>query len=73
MIVRQGMTSVIAGIGIGLLSALAASRLMASLLYGVEPTDAPTFAIVTLLVTVVGVLACVMPVLRAAHVNPVVR
>lgn len=72
MIVRQGMTSVIAGIGIGLLSALAASRLMASLLYGVEPTDAPTFAIVTLLVTVIGVLACAMPALRAALVNPVV-
>lgn len=72
MIVRQGMASVVAGIGVGLLSALAASRLMASLLYGVEPTDAPTFAIVTALVTVVGVLACATPALRAALVNPVV-
>lgn len=72
MIVRQGMTSVIAGIAVGLLSALAASRLMASLLYGVAPTDAPTFAIVTLLLTVIAFLACAMPALRAALVNPVV-
>ena len=72
MIVRQGMTSVIAGMAIGVLSALAASRLMASLLYGVEPTDAPTFTIVTLLVTAVAALACAAPALRAALVDPVV-
>ncbi len=71
MIVRQGMISVVAGIAAGLLSALAASRLIASLLYGVEPTDVPTFAIVTLLLTAVAFMACAAPALKAAAVDPV--
>lgn len=72
MIVRQGMFSVMTGIMCGLLSALAASRLIASLLYGVEPTDAPTFAIVTLLLTAIAFIACAAPALKAATVDPVI-
>lgn len=71
MIVRQGMISVVAGITMGLLSALAASRLMASLLYEVGPTDAPTFAVVTLLLTAIAFIACATPALKAAVVDPV--
>ncbi|MEX2271649.1 MAG: ABC transporter permease [Vicinamibacterales bacterium] len=72
MIVAQGMASVIAGIVIGLVAAGMATRLIAGLLYGVEATDVPTFAVSTLLLTAVAFVACSAPALKAAVVDPVV-
>ena len=72
MIVRQGMWSVGAGIVVGLIGAYAATRLIAGLLYGVPAHDAPTFAIATLALAMVAFLACALPALRAAFVDPVV-
>lgn len=70
MIIRQGMTFTIIGIGIGLISALALTQLMASLLYGITATDPVTFAAITLLLALVAFLACYIPAKRATRVDP---
>jgi putative ABC transport system permease protein len=70
MIVGQHISSVIAGLTLGLVAAAFATRLMASLLYEVAPTDAPTFATAAALLAVVGAVACTLPALRAATVDP---
>jgi putative ABC transport system permease protein len=72
MIVSQGMVSVAAGIGAGLMGAWAATRLLSGLLYGVDSHDAATFTIATLFLGVVAFVACAAPALRAASVDPVV-
>jgi putative ABC transport system permease protein len=72
MIVTQGMSSVVAGIAGGLAAAYAATRLIASLLYGVAAHDVPTFAIATVMLAAIAFLACAMPALKAAWVDPVV-
>jgi putative ABC transport system permease protein len=70
MIVQQGMVSVVTGIAMGVAGALAASRLIAGLLYGVAATDAPTFAMTTLALMVIACVACVAPAVRAAFIEP---
>jgi putative ABC transport system permease protein len=72
MVLRQGLAAVMAGIVIGIVAALALTRLMASLLYGVTPTDALTFASVALILTAVAIFACVLPARRATRVDPIV-
>jgi putative ABC transport system permease protein len=72
MIVGQGMTSVGAGIVLGLAAALAASRLIATLLYGVAATDLPTYVLSTSALAAIALVACAVPALRAAVVDPVV-
>jgi len=61
----------LAGIGIGLAAAMAATRFVESLLYAVSPRDPAVFVATTTLLIVVAVCACWVPARRAAQVNPV--
>ena len=64
------MKVVAAGIAVGVVSALAATRLMSTLLFGVAPADAPTFALVSVLLLSVALAACFVPALRAIRLQP---
>jgi putative ABC transport system permease protein len=70
LVVRHGFALVLAGLALGIAGALAASRLLTSLLFGIRPTDPATFAAAALLlVSVVGV-ACYLPARRAVGIDP---
>jgi predicted permease len=72
MVVRQGMTPVVIGMVTGTAAALALTRLLASLLYGVHPVDPVTLLAVVMLLGGIALLACYFPARRATAVNPVV-
>jgi predicted permease len=71
LIVSQGMRLVLAGLAIGLVIAIAGTRLLRSLLYDVSPTDTITFLGVSVLLSGVALLACYLPAHRAARVDPI--
>jgi len=70
LVLRQGLTLVMAGVVLGLLLAFVLTRSMATILVGVSPTDALTFAGATLLLTAIGFWACYAPARRAMRLNP---
>jgi putative ABC transport system permease protein len=72
LIIRNGMMLVVIGVGIGLVGAIALTRLMASLLFGVTPTDGLTIGAVSLVLIVVALLACFIPARKATKVDPLV-
>jgi ABC-type antimicrobial peptide transport system permease subunit len=66
------MTMAFIGIGSGLIGALALTRLISGLLYEVKPFDPVTFLVVSVLLTIVALLACLLPARRATRVDPLV-
>jgi putative ABC transport system permease protein len=72
MVLRQGMRTIVIALAIGLVAAFATTRVLETQLFGVEPTDAFTFAAAPALLAVVALLACYLPARRASRVDPVV-
>ncbi len=70
LVLRRAMLLVIAGIGIGVAGALAVTRYLESLLFGVKPVDVFTFMGVALVLAVVVFVACLIPARRAAKIDP---
>ncbi|HEU4593592.1 MAG TPA: ABC transporter permease [Pyrinomonadaceae bacterium] len=72
LVLRQGLLLTLVGIGIGVAGALALTRVMSSLLFGVEATDPATFAAIVALLAVVSLIACYIPARRATRIDPLV-
>lgn len=70
MVVKQGMAVVGAGIAVGVLAAAGATRLLASMLFGVETFDVLSLGAAVLFLTLVALIACTIPALRATRVSP---
>jgi putative ABC transport system permease protein len=72
LVLKQGMMLALAGEVIGLIGALALTRLMRGLLFGVTPNDATTFVVVISILSIVALLACYLPARRATKVDPLI-
>jgi hypothetical protein len=72
LVVRQGLGLAVVGVGVGIAVAVGATRLMASLLFGVGPTDPLTYASVAVVLLAVALLASYLPARKAARVDPMV-
>jgi len=72
LVFRQGMTPVLIGLGAGVLAALALTRLIRTLLFGIDSNDPGTYISTIAILAVVAAAACSLPALRAARVDPVI-
>jgi len=70
LVLRQGMAATLAGVSIGLVGALALTKLLAGMLFGITPRDPVTFAVCCGLVAAVALLATGLPARRAARIDP---
>jgi putative ABC transport system permease protein len=71
-VLKQGLTLTVIGLVVGLAGAFALNRLIASMLFGVQPTDPVTLVAVVATITIVAALACWLPAWRASRVDPIV-
>jgi ABC-type antimicrobial peptide transport system permease subunit len=72
LILRQGLTTTLIGVAIGIVGSFATARTIQSLLFGVKPTDPLTFIVVAATLVAVAALACYIPARRATKVDPLV-
>ena len=72
LVFRQGMIPLGIGLLVGLAASLAVNRVLQSMLVQVSPSDPGTFIIATALLIVAALLGCLIPVLRAMRVDPIV-
>lgn len=72
MVLGEGFRLVIAGLALGIAAALAVTRFLDTLLFGVHARDATTFAGVVLVLAIAAMLGCLIPALRAMRVDPIV-
>jgi len=70
LVMKQGLQLTIIGVVIGVAGALGLNRLIASLLFGVQPTDGATLVAVTTTITLVATIACWLPAWRASRLDP---
>jgi putative ABC transport system permease protein len=70
MVMKQGLTLAVLGVAVGVVAALGLMRLLRSLLFEVQTTDAATFALVVSTLFGVALLACYLPARRATKVDP---
>jgi ABC-type antimicrobial peptide transport system permease subunit len=70
LVLKKGLLLIVVGLVIGVAGALALTRVLRSLLYGVTVTDPVTFAAVSLLLMAVGLVACYIPARRATKIDP---
>jgi len=72
LVIRQGLVPVVIGIVLGLATAVAGTRYIASLLYGTDPRDLSSFGTASVMLFVVALLAILIPAWRAARIDPIV-
>jgi putative ABC transport system permease protein len=72
LVIRQAMALALGGVGIGLLASFALTRLMKGLLFSVSVTDPMTFVAIAVMMTLIALLACLIPARRATKVDPLV-
>jgi putative ABC transport system permease protein len=72
LVARRGLALTFVGLGIGLVLALATTRLLTGLLYEVEPTDPASLALAAAVLVTTAAAACFIPARRAARLDPVV-
>jgi ABC-type antimicrobial peptide transport system permease subunit len=70
LVIFEGMRPTLIGIAIGIAGALALTRVLATMIFGVGPTDIRTYLAVAILLAFVSLLACVVPAYRATRVQP---
>jgi len=72
LVLKEFMRLTVVGVALGLVGAYLLTRLMTSLLFGVTPTDITTFVLVSIVLSLVALIACLIPARRAARVDPLV-